>query len=180
VALASIPPAMARVIDFLGDLGPRWGLPRDACRLHGYLYLAAKPITQDELRDTLKLTDTGLAEALAWLTEYKLIEHVRSQEWRTDSDPWELMIRALEERQRREIGPALALLRDCQQAARVERGPHRAAAAQIDKLLQLVEDLAAIGAQAQRLPPAALRQMVGFGGAAARLIDRALGRRSRP
>jgi DNA-binding transcriptional regulator GbsR (MarR family) len=179
VTLAEIPPAMGRVIAFLGDLGPRWGLPREACRVHGYLYLLSKPIAEEELRDALDLSETALVEALTWLAEYGLIERVRSEEWRTDSDPWQLMIHALQERQRREIGPALALLRDCRKLALADRGHDRAVAAQVDKLLQLVEDLAAISAQAQRLPASALRQMVGLGGAAARFIDFALGRRSR-
>lgn len=176
---AKIPPSMGRIVDFLGDLGPRWGLPAEACRVHGYLYLAAKPITAAELRHMLDLSGAVLHDALAWLEEYRLVERVHTDTWRTDSDPWDLLVRALEERQRREIGPALALLRDCQQTALLERGPHRAVAAQIGKLLQLAGDLAAINAQAQRLSPRRLRQLVGFGGLAGRFIDRTFGRKDR-
>ena len=118
-------------------------------------------------------------EALAWLAEYGLIQNASSGAWRTDSDPWDLMMRALEERQRREVGPALDLLRDCRRAALAERGRDRAVAAQIGKLLELVEELAAINMQAQRLSPRTLRQMVGLGGLAARFLDRTLGRRQR-
>ena len=176
---AKMPQAMSRVLDFLRDLGPRWGLPAEACRVHGYLYLITRPTTEAELRDALKLNDTVLGEALAWLTEYGLIKSASSGAWRTDSDPWDLMMRALEERQRREVGPALALLRDCRRVALAERGRDHAVAAQIGKLLELVEDLAAINMQAQRLSPRTLRQMVGLGGLAARFIDRTLGRRQR-
>ena len=92
--------ATERVVDFLGDLGSRWGLPAQACRVHGYLYLSARPFAEAELSAKLNLSESALCEALAWLAEYRLIERTRSDTWRTDSDPWGLMMRALEERRR--------------------------------------------------------------------------------
>ena len=177
--MTAAPRALDRVVEFLGELGPRWGLPAEACRVHGHIFLLAKPVTETELREALELSDTALRQALDWLVDYGLVERVRGDAWRTESDPWELMVRALEERQRRELGPALNLLRDCQREALAERG-QRTVATQVGKLLQLAEDIAAINAQAQRLSPWALRQMIGLGGLAARLVDRTLGRRDRP
>jgi DNA-binding transcriptional ArsR family regulator len=131
------------------------------------------------LRDALELDDIALKDALAWLADYRLVERDRTGAWRTDSDPWELMMRALEQRRQREIAPALDLLRDCQRAALAEGGRDRAVASQIGKLLALAEDLAAIDMQARRLSPRALRQMIGIGGRAARFMDRTFGRRDR-
>ena len=180
MTLASTSPAMERVVDFLGDLGSRWGLPAQACRVHGYLYLVAKPLTETDLRSELSLSEAALGEALAWLAAYRLIEGTPSDAWRTDGDPWDLMMRALEERQRREVGPALDLLRNCRRAALAEGKHQRTVAAQIDKLTRLVEDLASISSQSQRLSPSTVRQMVGLGGLAARMLDRALGRKEPP
>ncbi len=172
-------PAMKRVVDFLGDVGSRWGLPAEACRLHGYLYLIAKPLGEAELRTELSLGEEAFGEALAWLADYRLIERAHSNAWRSDSDPWDLMMRALEERQRREVGPALDLLRDCRHAALAEGMHQRKVAFQIDKLLGLLEDLAAIGRQSQRLSPSTIRRMMGLGGLAARVLDRTFGREER-
>ena len=167
-------PEVRRVVDFLGELGPRWGLPAEACRLHGYLYLIARPATEDEIASALGTEVTALSEALAWLTEYRLIER-SGPAWSTGSDPWELMLRALEERRSRELKPALELLRDCHR--RASKGDHQdhGVKSQISKLITLVEDIAAIDAQARRLSPQALRHLVGLGGRAARFIDRAVG-----
>ena len=177
---ATASPALNRVVDFLGDLGPRWGLPEDACRVHGYLYLLARPIAQADLGAALDLSEAALSQALGWLVEYRLIERLDTDTWRTGSDPWELMMSALEERQRREIGPALDLLRDTRRAALAEGGPSRTIATQIGKLQRLAEDLDAISNQAQRLSPTTVRQMVGLGGFAARILDRVpFGRRDR-
>jgi len=166
--------ALRKLADYLGALGPRWGLPADACRVHGTLYVAARAVPEAELREALTLDESALAAALAWLADYRLVERAGEAGWRTGSDPWELVMRALDERRQRELGPALSVLRDCQ---RELRGTGDAVAeAQVGKLLTLLDDIAAIDAQARRLSPRLLRQMVGFGGIAARLIDRTLGR----
>jgi DNA-binding transcriptional regulator GbsR (MarR family) len=168
-----------QVVDFLGEVGSRWGLPAEACRVHGYFYLIGKPTTAAEVGETLGLNKKTLDEALAWLADYRLIERTASDAWRTDSDPWELMMRALEERQRREVGPALDVLRAAKRDAPLNDARQRTTAAQIGKLLRLVEDLSAISRQTRRLSPATVRHMVGLGGAAARFLDRTLGRRER-
>ena len=174
MAGATMLESVERVVDFLGEVGARWGLPAQACRVHGYAYLMAKPVTTAEIRDALQLSDKDLDDTLAWLADYRLIERVRDGVWRTEADPWELMVRALEERQRREVGPAIELLRECRREVQAEGGRNLTVATQIGKLLRLVEDLAAIGRQTQRLPPAAMRQMIGLGGLAARVLDRTL------
>ncbi len=172
-AQSEMPAAIRRVVDFLGEVGARWGLPADACRVHGYLYLAARPMTEAELRAALAVDDAVLVPALAWLVDYRLVERVRGEAWRTGTDPWDLVMRALDGRRRREIVPALTLLRESHDAALTEGT--RTAAAQIGKLLSLAEDVAAIEMQARRLSWRTLRRMVGLGGAAARFMDRTFG-----
>jgi DNA-binding transcriptional regulator GbsR (MarR family) len=179
VTRSKIPHALAGVLDLLADIGSRWGLPAQACRVHGYLYLVAKPVRETELCVRLDLNGKALADALAWLSESRLIEPVGSGAWRTDGDPWELMMRALEQRQRREIGPALQILRDCQRAATSDRECNHVVGVQIGKLADLVGDLAAVNSQARRLSPTALRQVIGIGALASRFIDRTLGRKER-
>lgn len=137
------------------------------------LYLSAGPVPEEEIRRELALSTAIVQEALAWLGDYRLVERLSGNTWRTGADPWELMMRALDERRRREAGPALELLRLCQDEAADERDP--VARAQIGKLLALVEDLAALDGQARHLSPHTLRRMIGIGGRAARFLDRTFG-----
>lgn len=165
------PEPVLRFIEYLGELGPRWGLPADPCRVHGYLYAVARPATEDELRGVSGLGSEELMAALAWLIDYRLVTKSGSGAWRTHSDPWELLLRALEERHRREIDPALELLRSCRRDLEVSN-PGSTTAVQIARLLALVEDLSAIDTQARRLSPRMLRQLVSLGGHFGRLINR--------
>jgi DNA-binding transcriptional regulator GbsR (MarR family) len=128
----TLPRAMHLLIEFLGELGPRWGLA-EACRVHGYLYLRGRPATDDELRVALNLDSATLKDAIAWLKDYRLIELVSGGAWQTGNDPWDLMMRALDERRRREVGPALATLREGRRLAFEERGTDPILRKQIDQ-----------------------------------------------
>ncbi|HEX2764038.1 MAG TPA: hypothetical protein VHM92_09410 [Allosphingosinicella sp.] len=158
--------ARARLIGWLGELGPRWGLPAGACRVHGHLYLTATPVSRAELARALGLDAAAVGEALAWLAARDLVDEVQAGRWRTGLDPWELVTRALEHRRARELDPALALLRSSRRDAAGDRVLER----QIGRLLALVEDIAAIDRQARRLSPAALRALLGVGGRISRLM----------
>ncbi len=174
-----LPASAMRLVDFLGELGGRWGNPAPACRVHAYLYLVARPVEEIEIRRLLELDSPALQDALEWLVAFGLIDADPPDRWRSDSDPWTVLMRALEERRRRELAPALELLRACRRDAAKAGLGHGTVQSQIGKLLALAEDLADIDAQASRLSPARLSQLVRAGGHAARFLDRRLGRRAR-
>jgi DNA-binding transcriptional regulator GbsR (MarR family) len=171
----TVTPAIRNFIEFFGALGPRWGLDANGCRVHAYLYLMSRGIAEAEMAEALGLAKTDVANALAYLHGYRMVERAGPSLWQTGSDPWNMLLSGLEERRRREIGPALAVLRDCQARALADGDTDRAVGMRIGKLLALVEDLAAIDAQARRLSPQLLRGIVGVSGRAARFIDRAFG-----
>ena len=171
---SALSPATMRLVDFLGELGGRWGNPPLPCRVHGYLFLAGRPLRENEICQALELDPDSLKEAMAWLEAFGLVESTTPELWLTDSDPWTVMMRALEERRRRELAPALQLLRDCRRESATDRSADRRVDMQVGKLLTLVEDLAAIDSQAGRLSPQRLRQIVRLGGKAARFLDRRL------
>jgi DNA-binding transcriptional regulator GbsR (MarR family) len=155
-----------RVIAWLGDLGGRWGFPPHACRLHGQLYLTARAATAVELAAALGMSEVEVSEALAWLQSHGLVDQPEPARWRTGADPWELVMTSLEHRRARELGPALGLLR----ASRREAGGNPILERQIGRLLDLTEDVAAIDAQASRLSPATLRNVLRMGGRLGRLL----------
>ncbi|HEX8572026.1 MAG TPA: hypothetical protein VF759_04685 [Allosphingosinicella sp.] len=158
--------ARTRLIEWLADVGPRWGVPADACRVHGHLYLTATPASRDRLASALGLGEATVGEALDWLARHDLVQEVQPSLWRTGLDPWELVTRSLEQRRARELEPALETLR----AGRREAAGDPLLERQIARLLDLVEDIAAIDRQARRFSPATLRALLGVGGRLSRLM----------
>jgi DNA-binding transcriptional regulator GbsR (MarR family) len=167
--------AMQRFVEFFGALGPRWGLDASACRIHAYLYLIGRQASATEIAEALGLAEAVVAEALAYLAGYRMVQPAAQSLWQTDGDPWDMLLRGFEERRRREIGPALATLRECHRHALADRANDRAVGMRIGNLLSLVEDLAVLDAQARRLSPRLLRGILGVSSRATRLLDRAFG-----
>jgi hypothetical protein len=40
---------MSLLIEYLGELDPRWGSPKEPCRVHAYLYLCARPVAAQDM-----------------------------------------------------------------------------------------------------------------------------------
>jgi len=167
--------AQRRFADYFGELGPRWGLPADACRVHAYLYVSAGARPEADIAATLSLGQAALAEALAYLTDYEMVARAGASRWQTSDDPWAMLVGGLEQRRRRELPLALATLKACHREALAEETADPAPAGRIAKVLSLVEDLAALDTQARRLPPRLLRAFIGVSGRAARILNRGFG-----
>lgn len=164
--------AIRRFADYFGELGPRWGLPADACRVHAYLYVSADARPEADIAAALSLDQTAIAEALAFLTDHEMVDRTSDSRWQTGGDPWVMLVRGLEQRGRRELPQALSTLQACHRDALAHETADPVTAGRIAKVLSLVEDLAALDAQARRLPPRLVRAFVGMSGRAARLLNR--------
>jgi DNA-binding transcriptional regulator GbsR (MarR family) len=168
-----------RFVDYFGELGARWGLPSDACRIHAYLYTVAEPVSESSIAHALEYEPAQVADALAFLLDYRMAQRT-GQGWRTSDDPWAMLAGGLEERRRRELAPALAILGACHREALSDGQTDPAAVRQMGKMLALAESLAALDAQVQRLSPQVLRGLVDVSGRAARFMDRTFGTRRKP
>jgi DNA-binding transcriptional regulator GbsR (MarR family) len=172
-------PSMRKFIDYFGELGARWGLDGDACRVHAYLYLAAHPATENDIASALAFDAPRVSRALGYLSEWQMVTPSGAALWSVGADPWQMLFSGLEERRRRELEPALATLRECRADAVRDAASTPSVRHRIGRVLDLVEDLAAIDLQARRLSPNVMRSVIGLTGRAARFMDRTLGTRRR-
>lgn len=108
-----------------GDMGTRWGIPRSTAMLHGLLYICNKPISPEEICETLGLARSNVSTSLRELEDFRLVyrESVpgeRRQYFTAETDVWEIARRILEERRRRETEGAVLAVAECLSAARAE------------------------------------------------------------
>ena len=87
----------------------------------------------------------------------------------TGGKPWDLLFAAFEERRRREIEPAIAVLAQAARAAERD-GTSRGAAQRIRDLHDLARDLSHIAARVGQFSSTTLTRLVGLGGRFARII----------
>lgn len=156
----------SQIVEWLADVGSRWGLPPDACRVHGLLFLYSRPLLTGAIAAELFMTETAVETALEWLTSENLVTS-GIDGWSTEADPWLLILQTLQRRREQELAPALAVLDPWRRGAPTGDA---VVARQARRLLDLVDDLAAIDAGTQHFSPQALRRMIGIGGRAARLF----------
>lgn len=155
--------------DLIGKIGDAWGLPEDACRVHALLYVKANGATRADIAAALDLTDEAVSAALAFLQDYELAWSRRDDVFEAHADPWEAMMKGLDQRRGRDLPGMRKSLEDCRGMLGAEVSRE---AAQISKMIRLVDDLSAIHAQAFRVSPRLLRGVVGVSGRAARLLGR--------
>jgi len=167
-------PSIERFIAHFAELGPRWGLNAETCRAHALLYLAGRPMSLTEIARALRLDKAKARAAIDDLVQWGMAQSTDNETWDASGEPWDLLCAALDARRRREIEPALAMLRSVQKAAAGETETFPGVRARIAGMRELAENLAAIDMHAHRVPKRAMLRLVTLGGHAARILDRLL------
>ena len=172
-------PAMEKYILHWGEMGTRWGVNRSVSQVHALLYLAARPLSAEEIADTLGLArsnvSTSLKELLAWtlITRRHLLGD-RRDHFEAKTELWEVLTAIVENRKAREIDPTLTLLRQCvvESDEELAGGNHTPAEVRerIAKMLVFMEELSAWYEQISRLPKPVQVKLMQMGGTVAKLI----------
>ena len=114
----SLAPAIERFILHWGDMGGQWGVNRSVAQIQALLYLSERPLTAEQIADTLSLARSNVSNSLKELMAWKLIRRVpvlgdRRDHYEAETDLWEMVTRIAQGRKEREIDPAAAALRAC-------------------------------------------------------------------
>jgi DNA-binding transcriptional regulator GbsR (MarR family) len=101
-----------------GAFGSHWGINRTMAQIHALLMISTKSLSTDEVMDSLGISrgnaHTNLKELVGWgLLRIIVRRGERKEFFEAEKDVWKIFTIILRERQRREIDPALELLRDC-------------------------------------------------------------------
>ena len=102
-----------------GEMGTQWGVNRSVSQVHALLYLCDRPLHAEEICDALGLARSNVSTALKELQSYDIVRrtHVkgdRRDHFIAETDLWDLLLKIVAERKRREIDPTIALLRQLQ------------------------------------------------------------------
>jgi DNA-binding transcriptional regulator GbsR (MarR family) len=105
-----------------GEMGTRWGVNRTVAQIHALLFLADRPLHAEEIAETLAIARSNVSTSLRELQSWNLshVTHVfgdRRDHYTTFKDMHDICRAVIEGKKRREIDPALTVLRDCVLAA---------------------------------------------------------------
>lgn len=121
-----LPAAVERFVLTWGDMGDQWGVNRSVSQIHALLYLSERPLTAEEIADTLGMARSNVSNSLKDLQGWELIRRVpvmgdRRDHYEADADVWSIAAKIAAGRKARELDPAIAALRVCVEEARGDR-----------------------------------------------------------
>ena len=168
-------PTAQKFILHWGEMGTRWGVNRTVAQIHALLFLAGRPLTADDIVDTLGVARSNVSNSLKELQSWKLVRvtHVlgdRRDHFTALQDVWEIFRVIVEERKRREIDPTLSVLRECAIEGTQDRELDADALARMQTTLDFLEMLSAGFDDYRHLSPLTLQRMLKMGGKVARFL----------
>lgn len=128
-----------------GALGSQWGINRTMAQIHALLMTAPDPLSTDDVMAELQVSrgnaHTNLKELVAWgLVRIVVRKGDRREYFEAEKDVWKIFTTVARERKRREIDPALAVLRHCAEESRdIDTPEGRAFNEQMRQLEEFVE-----------------------------------------
>ena len=168
-------PVMERYVLHWGEMGARWGVNRSVSQIHALLYLVGKPLTADEIAETLSIARSNVSTSLKELQNWNLIQIVsvlgdRRDHFEARGDNWEILMIVTEQRKRREIDPTIEMLRQCVAEARSDASTPDDVKERISSLLGFMETLTTWYDDVRRLPRNILVKLLKLGGKVARFV----------
>jgi DNA-binding transcriptional regulator GbsR (MarR family) len=179
-----LPPAVQQFVLHWGNLGDRWGVNRSVAQIHALLYVADKPLTAEEIADTLGIARSNVSNSIRELMTWDLIRAVpvlrdRRTFYVAETDLWTLVSRIAAGRKARELDPAAAALKECVDVAENDREVSPVVTRRLKEMLDFVERTGRWYDQMIRLPRAQVTALMKLGAGVVRLLDRGGSKQSR-
>lgn len=174
--MADLPPAIQKFVLHWGEMGARWGINRTVAQIHAVLFVSPRPLTAEEIADTLSVARSNVSTSLRELQAWGLVRVVhilgdRRDHFQALKEVWEMFHLILEGRKRREVDPTLTVLRDCVtegQAGSVDAESRE----RLLELLGFFEMMTRWYDQVRRLPRPTLTKFLRMGDRVTRLLDK--------
>lgn len=173
--MIELTPAKQRFILHWGEMGSSWGINRTVAQIYAVLYLSRRPLTADEICETLSVARSTVSAGLHELQNWGVIRvvHVlgdRRDHFETMNDIWEMFRVILNERKRREFDPTLAVLRETVADLSEDEDCDSFAKEKVADMLDLFETITTAYNQVEKMPTDAIKKMAKLGDGLAKIL----------
>jgi len=101
-----------------GRMSSSWGINRTMAQIHALLFVADQPLAVNEIMSRLQISRGNASMNLRELMDWGIVRRFRRPGDRKDTylsetDPYQMFIRVVRERKRRELDPTADALREC-------------------------------------------------------------------
>jgi DNA-binding transcriptional regulator GbsR (MarR family) len=173
---SSLPAAVEQFILRWGDMGGQWGVNRSVAQVQALLYLSDRPLTAEEIADSLGMARSNVSNSIRELITWKLIRRVpvlgdRRDHYEAEADLWQIMSRIVQGRKEREIDPAVTAINDVLQAAEGDPTVSKVARARLQEMKSFVTTLDTWFTQMMAVQPSTLMALIKLGSRIVKLAN---------
>jgi DNA-binding transcriptional regulator GbsR (MarR family) len=170
-----LPPAVEQFVLRWGDMGGQWGVNRSVAQIQALLYLSDRPMTAEQIAETLGMARSNVSNSIRELLSWKLIRRVpvlgdRRDHYEAEADLWQIMTRIAQGRKEREIDPAVAALRHVLETADGDRQISPMARARLREMQSFLATLDNWFSQMVAVPPATVMALMKLGSRVVNLV----------
>ncbi len=174
---STLPPAVQQFVLHWGNLGERWGVNRSVSQIHALLYASERPLTAEDIADTLGMARSNVSNSLRELQTWEIIRAVpvlgdRRTFYEAETDLWTVVTRIAAGRKSRELDPAAVALRQCIEGAQGDRAVSPVVARRLNEMLGFIERTSRWYEQMSKLSRSQIATVLKLGGGIVRLLER--------
>ena len=163
-----LPAAVEQFVLRWGDMGGQWGVNRSVAQIHALLYLSERPLTAEDIAETLGLARSNVSNSIRELIGWKLIRRVpqlgdRRDHYEAEADLWQMLTRIAQGRKEREIDPMVEALGHVLAAAEDDPTLGRVARKRLGEMHTFVTTIDTWYGQMLTVPPATLMSLIELG-----------------
>ncbi|QEE49360.1 ArsR family transcriptional regulator [Flavobacterium alkalisoli] len=135
--------AKNKFVQTWGALGSQWGINKTMAQIHALLMVSNEPLSMEDIMEELQISrgnaSMNIRALMDWGIVYKEFKHGERREFFTaEKDLDELAIKIAKERSKREIKPALKVLKEVSTGVEEKSAEAKYFAEQTDKLYEFV------------------------------------------
>jgi DNA-binding transcriptional regulator GbsR (MarR family) len=177
-----LPPAVRQFVLHWGNLGERWGVNRSVSQIHALLYASERPLTAEDIADTLGMARSNVSNSLKELQSWELLRAVpllgdRRTFYEAETDLWTIVTRIAAGRKSRELDPAAVALRACIEGASSDSTLNPVVGRRLRAMLEFIERTSRWYEQMSKLSRGQLGTILRLGSGIVRLLERNKGPR---
>jgi DNA-binding transcriptional regulator GbsR (MarR family) len=161
-------PAVRKFVLHWGDMGSQWGVNRSVSQIQALLYLSERPLTAEEIADTLAMARSNVSNSIRELQAWGLIRRVpvlgdRRDHFEAETDVWTIAAKIAAGRKERELDPALAALTACVAEAQNDPKLHPLAAERLRAMAEFTHSMTGWYEQMVKVPRPTLMALIRLG-----------------
>lgn len=178
-----LPAAVEQFVLRWGDMGGEWGVNRSVAQIHALLYLSERPLTAEEIADTLGIARSNVSNSIRDLMTRKLIHRApvlgdRRDHFIAETDLWQMVACIAQARKEREIDPIVGVLRQVTDAADADPYVGKVAKGRLKEMQEFVGTVSNWYGQMSAVPPGKLMALMRLGSKIVNLME--FGRKKGP